>query len=88
MSSKTIRSCDECNGIIHDSEHYVNAGSYGADFHKECFAAMNAAKLVLHLDLDDIKYMKGGVWQEATKLPGAIRAGTFEMIPKPDTAKR
>jgi hypothetical protein len=88
MSSKTIRTCDECNGEIHDSEHYVNAGSYGADFHKECFAAMNAAKLVLHLGLDDIKYMKGDNWPESARLPGVIRSGTFQIIPKPDTAKR
>lgn len=74
MTTKTTISitCDYCKADIDAEKQYVNASTYGRDFHIECVEQMDGGQLITLLDLD-IKVMKEGDWDDATKAPMFFR---------------
>ena len=70
MTSKTttVLTCDVCKLEIGNNEHYINAGTYGADAHTKCAINLDFFSTVKLLNLDDIKYMRFEDWENARKV--------------------
>ena len=47
--------CDKCKKSI-EEQNYIDAGTYGKDFHIACIKNMNGLEMLIALELDDIRY--------------------------------
>lgn len=68
MSNRTIRTCDICHNDIAINQYYINAGTYGADFHVVCARSIDFLSFVKLLNLDEIKFMVNEDWNDSRKL--------------------
>lgn len=52
--SRYNQECDICRRRILHVDHLVNAGTYGAIAHRDCFEALTPRQVIRFLSIDDI----------------------------------
>ena len=55
-TTTTVRTCDECREEIAAGLSFIAAGTYGADFHVQCWDRIGGPRVARLLGLDEVEY--------------------------------
>lgn len=67
MTTITHRICDVCKVEINVKDLYLNAETYGVDFHLACIEKISVRAFINLCGLDDMKVMRSDDWENARK---------------------